>query len=105
MKADFPASRKKAFRVHGRIFRPLTVEDTPMAAPTKPSPSRSRTRAPESKQRAAAEAPHADVAASAGGAVLSNFTGVRRVPTPVNEPVKSYAPGSPERAELKARLD
>ncbi len=26
------------------------------------------------------------------------------VPTPSNEPVKSYAPGSPERAELKARL-
>ena len=27
------------------------------------------------------------------------------MPTPVNEPVKQYAPGSPERAELKARLD
>ena len=27
------------------------------------------------------------------------------VPTPVNEPVLSYAPGSPERQELKARLD
>ena len=33
------------------------------------------------------------------------FAGVRRVPTPVNEPNKTYAPGSPERAELKARLD
>ena len=33
------------------------------------------------------------------------FAGVRRVPTPVNEPTKSYAPGSPERAELKARLN
>ena len=32
------------------------------------------------------------------------FAGVRRVPQPVNEPIKSYAPGSPERAELKARL-
>jgi 1-pyrroline-5-carboxylate dehydrogenase len=32
------------------------------------------------------------------------FNGVRRVPTPVNEPVKSYAPGSPEKADLKARL-
>src|SRR5947208_3220804 len=32
------------------------------------------------------------------------FAGVRRVPTPINEPNKSYAPGSPERAELKARL-
>ena len=28
----------------------------------------------------------------------------RRVPPPSNEPVKSYAPGSPEKAELKARL-
>jgi 1-pyrroline-5-carboxylate dehydrogenase len=32
------------------------------------------------------------------------FAGNRRVPAPVNEPVKSYAPGSAERAELKARL-
>src|SRR5690606_17670555 len=28
----------------------------------------------------------------------------RRVPAPVNEPVRSYAPGTPERASLKARL-
>ena len=28
----------------------------------------------------------------------------RRVPTPINEPIRSYAPGSPERDELKARL-
>jgi 1-pyrroline-5-carboxylate dehydrogenase len=26
------------------------------------------------------------------------------VPTPINEPVKSYAPGTPERAELKAKI-
>jgi len=32
------------------------------------------------------------------------FAGNRKVPAPVNEPVKSYAPGSPERGELKARL-
>ena len=30
--------------------------------------------------------------------------GIGRVPPPVNEPVKSYAPGSPERRTLKARL-
>jgi 1-pyrroline-5-carboxylate dehydrogenase len=34
----------------------------------------------------------------------SGFSGTRRVPPPVNEPVKAYAPGSPEKAELKARL-
>ena len=32
------------------------------------------------------------------------FNGHRRVPPPINEPVRSYAPGSPERASLKARL-
>ncbi len=32
------------------------------------------------------------------------FNGRRRVPPPVNEPIKSYAPGSPERASLKAKL-
>src|SRR5262245_27126754 len=44
--------------------------------------------------------------ASTGGrpAVASDFAGVRRVPPPHNEPVRSYAPGSPEKAELKARL-
>lgn len=34
----------------------------------------------------------------------SAFNGRRRVPAPINEPVRSYAPGSPERASLKARL-
>src|SRR6185436_13064846 len=32
------------------------------------------------------------------------FNGHRRVPPPANEPVRSYAPGSPERGPLKARL-
>ena len=32
------------------------------------------------------------------------FSGRRRVPSPVNEPVRSYAPGSAERASLKAQL-
>jgi 1-pyrroline-5-carboxylate dehydrogenase len=35
---------------------------------------------------------------------IAAVNAVRRVPTPVNEPVRAYAPGSPERAELKARL-
>lgn len=32
------------------------------------------------------------------------FNGIFRIPQPVNEPVKGYAPGSPERVELKAQL-
>ncbi|MGE3276499.1 MAG: L-glutamate gamma-semialdehyde dehydrogenase [Vicinamibacterales bacterium] len=35
----------------------------------------------------------------------STFAGVRRVPRPVNEPNLSYAPGTPERVELQARLE
>jgi 1-pyrroline-5-carboxylate dehydrogenase len=35
---------------------------------------------------------------------IASLSAVRRVPAAVNEPVKSYAPGSPERAELKERL-
>jgi 1-pyrroline-5-carboxylate dehydrogenase len=47
----------------------------------------------------------ADVSEKQDKPVLdASFAGNRRVPPPVNEPVKSYAPGSPERAELKARL-
>jgi 1-pyrroline-5-carboxylate dehydrogenase len=33
------------------------------------------------------------------------FNGIFQVPQPVNEPVLNYAPGSPERAEVKAKLD
>src|SRR6187551_3470999 len=42
----------------------------------------------------------------AGHGVTLNaaFAGVRRVPAPVNEPINSYAAGTPQRAELKARL-
>ena len=34
----------------------------------------------------------------------ASFAGVPRIPAPVNDPNKSYLPGSPERAELKERL-
>ncbi len=36
--------------------------------------------------------------------VIASISAARRVPPAINEPIKSYAPGSPERAELKARL-
>jgi 1-pyrroline-5-carboxylate dehydrogenase len=35
---------------------------------------------------------------------MSGFSGARRVPPPQNDPNLTYAPGSPERAELKAKL-
>lgn len=36
---------------------------------------------------------------------MVSFNGRARVAPPVNEPIRSYAPGSPERASLKATLD
>ena len=44
-------------------------------------------------------------APSSGVTLNAAFAGIRRVPQPLNDSNKSYAPGSPERAELKARLD
>ena len=35
---------------------------------------------------------------------IMSFNGRRRVPPPVNEPIRAYAPGSAERASLKTRL-
>jgi 1-pyrroline-5-carboxylate dehydrogenase len=58
-------------------------------APTSPAEQQSDAMAPPSGQ---------------GVTLNAAFAGVRRVPVPVNEPNKMYAPGSPERAEIKARL-
>ena len=35
---------------------------------------------------------------------IATLNAIRHVPLPINEPIKSYVPGSPEREELKARL-
>src|SRR6185436_2964598 len=53
-------------------------------------------------QAASTEAPNAGPSTAAPA--TATFNGVRRVPPPVNEPVRTYAPGSPEKAELKSRL-
>jgi 1-pyrroline-5-carboxylate dehydrogenase len=39
-----------------------------------------------------------------GVTLTAAFAGVRRVPEPINEANRTYAPGTPERADLKARL-
>jgi len=49
-------------------------------------------------------APESADQTSAAPTPLAAFSGTRRVPPPTNEPIKSYAPGSPERATLKTRL-
>jgi 1-pyrroline-5-carboxylate dehydrogenase len=48
--------------------------------------------------------PFPEVTMSSSPSELASFAGRRRVPTPVNEPVVSYAPGTPQRTSLKARL-
>ena len=68
----------------------------PVAHPPKPQAATREQAAPGSG------APAASVPAPTAG--LAGFSGNRRVPKPVNEPVRMYAPGSAERAELKARL-
>jgi 1-pyrroline-5-carboxylate dehydrogenase len=55
-------------------------------------------------ERVAAESEQAAQTIHPRSAPLAGFNGARRVPIPVNEPVKSFAPGSPERAELKAKM-
>ena len=55
-------------------------------------------------ERGAAESQQAERTVAPRSAPLAGFSGTRRVPPPLNEPIKSYAPGSPERAALKARL-
>src|ERR1051325_9117204 len=70
-----------------------------MAAPARP-----KSAAGSPPSRAAAAAAQAESTIAPRSAPLAGFAGTRRVPPPVNEPVKSYAPRSPERAEIKARL-
>ncbi len=64
----------------------------------------SSTAAPTPAVRAAAESSQAVETIHPHAAAVAGFNGTRRVPPPVNEPVKSYAPGTPERAAIKTRL-
>src|SRR2546426_3058798 len=63
-----------------------------MSSPAAPIVPASVPTAAERRPAVASEAAQAAVAA------------IRRVPPPVNDPNRAYLPGSPERAELKARL-
>ena len=87
----------------GRQERHTTssVERSVMSAPVA-NPPKSQAAAAREHQAPVPATPSQPVAQ--GGAGLVGFSGNRRVPTPVNEPVRTYAPGSPERADLKARL-
>src|SRR4051812_33503396 len=70
------------------------------------SPSRSASDKPSDSREVGRANGQLTESFSANGsrAVLAGFNGNRRVPQPVNEPIKTYAPGSPERTELKSRL-
>src|SRR4029453_10644649 len=82
---------------------PLVVQPSPrlpMSAPAVNPPRAAQRGAPQetTAPRGAASEPVPTMGLSAG------FNGNRRVPAPSNEVVRSYAPGSPERAALKDRL-
>ncbi|MBC7790985.1 MAG: L-glutamate gamma-semialdehyde dehydrogenase [Anaerolineae bacterium] len=72
-----------------------------MSAPVA-RPRKAPATAPKSQSARAASNSSAEAQSTAG---ISGFNGNRRVPAPVNEPVRSYAAGSPEKRELKARLE
>jgi 1-pyrroline-5-carboxylate dehydrogenase len=55
-------------------------------------------------EKLAAQSEQAERTVHPHSAPLAGFSGTRRVPPPLNEPIKSYAPKSPERVELKTRL-
>ncbi len=72
-----------------------------MAAPTLTAPKPpATTKSGADKEEQAGFAP----ALAPFAHTVAGFNGNRRVPLPVNEPVMSYTPGSPERAALKERL-
>ncbi len=64
----------------------------------------STTAAPTPAVRAAAESSQAVEAVHPHAPSIAGYNGTRRVPAPVNEPVKTFAPGTPERAAIKNRL-
>ena len=64
----------------------------------------STTAAPTPAVRAAAESSQAAEAVHPHAPAIAGYNGTRRVPAPVNEPVKTFAPGTPERAAIKNRL-
>ena len=74
-----------------------------MSAPAIPQSKKASSPAAERPQGTADATAQPQPVPQMGG--ISGFSGNRRVPPPVNEPVKSYAPGTPERAALKKRLD
>src|SRR5260221_112383 len=80
-----------SIRTQSRITRMAVSSVRPAHAPVAKS-----TESPESAAFAPATAPQTSP--------VVGFAGNRRVPNPQNEPVKTYAPGSPERALLKERL-
>ena len=70
---------------------------SPVTKQAVPAATDARAATAQRKQQPTQERPDA-------GTGSYGFNGNRRVPSPVNEPVRSYAPGSAERSSLKARL-
>ena len=74
------------------------------ASTVKPGRSGSSGASPRKAKSTKDESGAQSAAPETAARTLTGFNGNRRVPPPVNDPVKNYAPGSPERAALKERL-
>src|SRR5881409_1865519 len=83
-------------------MRPIPCPTVTRTCPVMAAPVVSADHA--ASKSAAAESRQALEAIAPPDAPLAGFAGTRRVPPPVNEPVKSYAPGSPEKLALKDLL-
>jgi 1-pyrroline-5-carboxylate dehydrogenase len=81
---------------------PVAAKTAPAAPPAPTAPVAPT--APISSTASTDADPRARSATGAQGSIVG-FNGRRRTPPPVNEPIRSYAPGTADRAELKARLE
>src|SRR5438067_13930253 len=81
----------RSTRAEPRTTRQTTRIELTMAAPVATTKSKGDNRPPA---RAAAESEQAERTIAPTTAPLAGFTGIRRVPAPVNEPIKGYAAGS-----------
>ena len=98
--ASEAARRRKAWRFHADT----PIRKTGLTASRPGGPS-SFTFDHHEQRTSTLSQPTSSASTSSSGSAVASVTGRRRVPPAVNEPIRSYAPGTPERAELKARLD
>src|SRR5438067_1595364 len=112
MRAVPPLHRRRESDIFRGVLRQQTPSQPrcrhmsappPVARPPRPSSHGSAGDASAGKPEGTLANVTAQPVPALGG--VTGFNGTRRVPLPVNEPVRGFAPGSSERTSLKARLE